>query len=143
MHEQGIHPSMNTPSRAPTSRGPTHPPWRVLADDGPELDRVAAPVARSVALPIPVTELTELLAGDDTLCVRPRPPLRLPAAAVDATVAGPVLDRRDARCGRDEPREDPCETNRDLTRVIDAWPGLSEDTQSAILALIESPYQGA
>ena len=95
--------------------------------------RVAKPVSGpSVAMPLPVTELSELLADDATICIRrPVKPCRAEAqSSAVASVAKPVLAAI--------PCDDEAELGPELTRVVEAWPALSRSAHRAILAMIDA-----
>ena len=113
---------MSSPSTRPLNKKPTADPagnkgmpptFRVLSHDSAA--RVAAP---SIAMPRARTELSELLADDDALCVRRRAPATAPRENAEAvSPSAPAVDG-------------------DLTYVIEAWPDLSRNIRAAVLALI-------
>ena len=87
--------------------------------------------AASVAMPTPVTELADMLAGDPTLCVRrPGTPDVAPASAP----AGPAL----AALGdcADAP------SDAQFARIIEVWPLLSPRAQAALAAVVDALVEG-
>jgi len=109
---------------------------RVHAEDGAA--RAAAP---SVAMPRAKTELSELLAGDDLLCVRR--PAAATAAPPDAAGSGA------SAAGHHVPMDANPDSSpqaglgdEDLGRVIDAWPGLPRNVRAGILAMIRETSSG-
>lgn len=80
--------------------------------------------ARTAAMPIAMTELSELLAGDDTICVR-RPP-----------VAVAPSESRDAETPESASASDNADPQ--LARVVQAWPRLPGGIQSAIVAMVDA-----
>jgi len=82
---------------------------RVHSEEG------AAPAsAPSIIMPRASTELTELLAGDDLLCVRRRETAPAPRPIPTAEAAA----------------------DADLASLIEAWPNLPRGVRAAILAMI-------
>jgi hypothetical protein len=123
-------------------------PLRVLSQDGTA--RAAAP---SIVMPRAKTELSELLAGDDLLCVRrrtvatavqqdPSANMRVPAAYA-GTQAESLASLSTKRSG-DGPDAAPRAhlADADLAGVIDAWPGLPRNVRAAILAMIRETATG-
>ncbi len=104
---------------AASQAGEKEPPQklRVLSQDG--MARVAAP---NIAMPRAKTELSEMLAGDKSLCLRRR-------------AANETRPSDDAKTRSASPA-DPDIAVEDLTRVIEAWPGLPRNVRAAILAMI-------
>ena len=122
MSSPGIHPRDNEPAAGPSSKNGAQQKLRVLSGDNAPPTRApgicafacpGAPAAPSIAMPQATTELSELLAGDNALCVR-RP----------QSSAAP----RGERC--------PDDGDGDLACLIDAWPGLPRNIRAAVLALI-------
>ncbi|MEI8375139.1 MAG: hypothetical protein WCJ35_20150 [Planctomycetota bacterium] len=133
MSSPGMSPRSNDPAASPGGKNGPPQPLRVLLEDGTA--RAAAP---SIAMPRTRTELSELLAGDDLLCVRrrvsvtatqqnaaPQPQAESPGAPS----AQRVVESRDR-----SPRVQTLDEG--LGRVIDVWPGLPRNVRAAILAII-------
>jgi hypothetical protein len=99
---------------------------RVLSQDG--VARAAAP---SIAMPRAKTELSDLLAGDKSLCLRrPAANATRPSADAKIQVESPAAPSTPHIAGED------------LTRVIEAWPGLPRNVHAAILAMIRETAAG-
>jgi len=120
---------------------------RVLSEDGAV--RAAAP---SVAMPRATTELLELLAGDNTLCVRRASATATPhdaealagASGADAgskAESPATLWGQQGSHGADVSPPAPT-VDADLARVIDAWPGLPRSIRVAVLALVRESRPG-
>ena len=86
-------------------------PYPVFTGDNPSSRRTAPRAPRSVELPVPVTDLSKLLARDATLCVQ-RPG---PQSAVDPQ---PVDEG-------------------DLAHMVHAWPELPENVRAAVVAFVD------
>ena len=84
------------------------------------------PSAASVLMPRAKTELTELLAGDAVVCVRPQAaftiaqqaPAEASVAAASAAVATDAV------------------ADADLARLIEVWPSLPRNIRAAIAAMV-------
>ncbi len=137
MSSPGIRPRTNKPAaggrHAPTVDGKkgSQQTLRVLSQEG------ATRGAASIAMPRAKTELSELLAGDDLLCVRrPR----------SASALRPSADQRPEASAADaalQTESSPVPTaDGDLACVIDAWPGLPRNVRAAILAMIHETAAG-
>ena len=124
MNHPGIRPRNNKPAAkmgAPQT-------LRVLSDDA-----AARAAPASIAMPRSRTELLELLAGDDALCVRRR------AAAASAQPNGEV-GLGGSGTNAESQAESPAApaVDGDLACVIDAWPGLPRYIRAAVLAMIRA-----
>ena len=84
---------------------------RVLSADG------STTVAPSIVMPRAKTELSHLLAGDDAICVRPRR-------------ESPVTYSSDAATSQ--------AFGDDLSKVIAAWPRLTQGVRTAVLAMVDA-----
>jgi hypothetical protein len=104
---------------------------RVMSEEG------AVRAVPSIAMPRAKTELTELLAGDDLLCVR-RP--RSVAAGQANTDPRPEAAGTDAAPQTESLCARPADG--DLACVIDAWPGLPRNVRAAILAMVREAAAG-
>ncbi len=136
MSSPGIRPRNNKPAaggHARTVDGKKGPQktLRVMPEEA------AARAVPSIAMPRAKTELTEILAGDDLLCVRrPRTATALrPTADTVSSVPGVDVEPR-----AESPRSQ--SGDGDLAGVIDAWPGLPRNVRAAILAMIRETAAG-
>jgi len=125
MNSPGTRSRDNKPGN-PSGKRPSKQTLRVLSDDG------AMRPAPSIAMPRAKTELSELLAGDDTLCVR-----RLgSAAAAQNRTSRPLTSAAaspDCRAKTSSSMAD-----EQLAFLIDAWPRLSPNIRAAIWAMVAS-----
>jgi hypothetical protein len=113
-------------------------PQVVKGGSRPKMDSelgVAASAVPSVAMPQPVTELSELLAGDATLCIRRS--VKACRAEVlhsgEASAARPILAAI--------PCDDDPQFGPELARVVEVWPSLPRNAQRAVLAVIDAVLQ--
>jgi hypothetical protein len=100
-------------------------------------EQIAARAARpNIAMPRPKTELSELLAGDNTLCLRRR-------ASVVATQPNTEARSGTSACADPLVESPPAPTdNGDLAHVIEAWPDLPEDIRATVMAMIRGTPAG-
>lgn len=106
------------------------------------------PVRPSVVMPTTMTELSELLAGDDTVCVR-RPSQRSGDTSA-ASATAPAQGMGDAESASPTGRERVAgpvlaslpsldiDAEAELAEVIDVWPLLPRSVHTAILAIIDA-----
>jgi hypothetical protein len=123
MSSPGIRSREIKPAASPSrGKGPSQA-LRLHAEDR------AAP---SIAMPRAKTGLTEMLAGDELLCVRPPAVAAVPKSGVDASPRpeSPAESLRDQT------------SDADLRRVIDAWPDLGRGVRTAILAIVRDTVAG-
>ena len=99
-------------------------PLRVHSAEGSAMPSIAMPRAR--------TELTAILAGDHTLCLRPRGQ-RATAPVENAVEAGAEQAEKPSAVDPGVPR--------DLRRVCEAWPRLSQGVRTAIHAMISASVE--
>jgi len=135
MSSPGISPRSNNPAASLGGKKEPQQPLRVLSEDGTA--RTAAP---SIAMPWARTELSELLAGDNLLCLRRR------ASATSTqqnTVAKPHAESLGVPSAQrvvvvDSRNPSPLAptVNGDLARVIEVWPSLPRNVRAAISAMI-------
>ena len=138
MSSPGIRPRNHEPTAASSDKSTSPQKLRVLSEEGA---RVAAP---SIVMPRAKTELTEMLAGDKLLCVRPRGSTiatRRNADArsgVSAADAGSHSESPVTNSGQQSPNASlpAYPAGGDLARVVDVWPGLPGSIRAAILAMI-------
>jgi hypothetical protein len=148
MSSPGIRPRNNNPVASPDGEKGLQQTLRVLSADG-----AARPAAASIAMPRAKTELSELLAGDDLLCVRRRASATTTRPKADAGSGASAADvqtpsespaalaaKRSADDRASSPRGHLADEN--LARVIDAWPGLPRNVRAAILAMIRETAGG-
>jgi hypothetical protein len=145
--------------------------WRVWDTDGathgaaPALsadpdDAPASTVSRpSIGMPAAITELSEILAGDTTLCIKrtavrpsvdggttksaskglPPPAMVLPAADASVEAVAELSNASPGKSARASPGPGRCrEIDSRLARVIDAWSELPQPIRAAILGMIEA-----
>ncbi len=132
MSSPAIRPRNHQPSAGPGGAKGSPQKLRVHSED------VAPPAAApSIAMPRAKTELSELLAADKLLCVRPRPPATAMRADADSGSDGP---RADVGAKVESRHAHP--VDMDLSRVVDAWAGLPHNVRAAILAIIRETASG-
>ena len=132
MNSPVIRPRNNKPAVAPDGKTGPQQALRVMSGDG-----AARPAAPSIAMPRAKTELSELLAGDDALCVR-----RRSSATATRQTAEARSDVPDVHAEPQIESPPTAAVDGDLTRVIDAWPGLPRNVRAAVLALIRETATG-
>ncbi len=150
MSSPGIRPRprSNKPAAGPIGKAVSQQSLRVLSEDGNA--RAAVP---SIAMPRAKTELSELLAGDNMLCLRRRTPAAAPRPNAEArsgtsgACAEPQAESPAAPQGQQSPdgrRAAPPApaVDGDLTCVIDAWPRLPRNIRAAVLAMIRETMAG-
>jgi hypothetical protein len=118
------------------------------------LSEFSAPrtTSANITMPQAKTELSELLSGDELLCVRPRRPVAAERQAVAGSApsvlcANPELQAAHRESTAEEPNraaqapDPPADTtNDDLAGLISLWPRLPHDVRAAVLAMVhESP----
>jgi hypothetical protein len=131
MSSPGNHPRNNKPQNSkPQNSKPAGPsgvkaarqPLRVHNEDG-----TPSSAAPSILMPRANTELTEMMAGDALLCVRPRAkPTPQPAAAASPAVEASRMESTDG----------------DLSGVVEAWPDLPRNVRAAIVAMVRPVRTG-
>lgn len=141
MNSTGIHPPTHEPVAASVGRQGFQQTLRVRKEE--DATRCAAP---SIAMPLADTELSELLAHDDGLCMRRRtPPTAIRTNKAAGSSACDVEDKPQADLpaalsshrgsgSLAQARMD----DEELGQVIDAWPDLPRNVRAGVLALIRA-----
>jgi hypothetical protein len=148
MSSPGIRPRNNKPATGPGGKHGPQQTLRVLSKDGSA--RAAGP---SIAMPRAKTELSELLAGDELLCVRRRSAAATAQQGGSTGPSGPAAyagTQAESLAGLSGQRGAGNEVSSlrsqiadgDLARVIDAWPGLPRNVRAGILAMVRETAAG-
>ena len=133
MNNPGIRPRNNKPATGPNAKPGAPQTLRVLSDDG-----AAQRSPPSIVMPRAKTDLSELLAGDSTLCVR-----RRSSAPSPPQNAGARSGTSGANAESQAEPPPAAAIDADLACVIAAWPGLPQDVRAAVLAMIRETATGS